>query len=94
MTDDYKIAIRSRGEEVVYVDADGEFHFEVTHEPPFAVLHASTYWNGQLPHSSGVLTPRQRDVIIPRIVEYFTQRGSSIRVADSNSRDQAPHHSR
>ena len=94
MTDAFRITIRSRGEEIVYADSGGEFHFEVSHEPPFAVLHTDTYWDGKLPHSSSVLTRQQRDVIIPRIAAYFTQRGSQIQIADSQSSGQLPDHYR
>jgi hypothetical protein len=94
MNDKFQITIASRGEAVIYKDADGEFHFDVGYEPPFAILHAGTYWNGALPYAEHVLTPQQRETIIPRLVRFFTERGDKLKVADLRPEDQLPEHYR
>ena len=77
----HSIDIRSRGEELVYRDSDGEFHFDVSSDGSRVTVHCSSYWDGVLGSSPVSLPLAKSEQIVPRIREFFAKRGETVEVA-------------
>jgi hypothetical protein len=77
----YRIEVRSRGEELVYRDEDGEFHFDMGFDGKRTVVECSSYWNGKLGSAPTTLPPHKAELILARINEFFERRGEAVQVA-------------